>query len=66
MPHYGVRTDRYKLIRFQGESDFWELFDLETDPQEMNNIYNDSGYQRIRAELHQELARLRKQYLVID
>src|SRR5690606_6510906 len=32
MPHFGVRTDRYKLVRFYGEKDFWELFDLESDP----------------------------------
>jgi arylsulfatase A-like enzyme len=40
MKHFGVRTDRYKLIRFYGEENFWELYDLKTDPNEMDNIYD--------------------------
>jgi arylsulfatase A-like enzyme len=40
MKHFGIRTDRYKLIRFYGEKDFWELYDLKRDPKEMHNIYN--------------------------
>jgi arylsulfatase A-like enzyme len=40
MRHFGIRTDRYKLIRFYGEKNYWELYDLKIDPQEMNNIYN--------------------------
>ncbi len=38
-PHRGVRTDRYKLIEYYGEGDYWELFDLEQDPHELKNIY---------------------------
>ena len=38
-PHYGIRTERYKLIHFYYSMDEWELYDLENDPQEMNNIY---------------------------
>ncbi len=37
-PHRGVRTGRYKLIEYYGEGDYWELFDLENDPDEMNNL----------------------------
>src|SRR5947209_7148561 len=36
--HYGVRTDRYKLIYFH-RIDQWELYDLKKDPHELNNIY---------------------------
>ena len=39
--HYGIRTDRYKLIHFYYDIDEWELFDLKNDPNEMNNIYDD-------------------------
>ena len=35
-PHYGVVTDRYKLVHFyEPEIDDWELFDLENDPNEL-------------------------------
>lgn len=39
MPHFGLRTTKYKLVRFYGDKDFWELFDLERDPHELENIY---------------------------
>ena len=42
--HYGIRTDRYKLIHFYEDIDVWELYDLENDPSEMKNIYSDSDY----------------------
>lgn len=38
-PYYGVRTDRYKLIHFYDIINFWEFYDLETDPDEMKNLY---------------------------
>ena len=61
--HYGVRTDRYKLIDFYNLGE-WELYDLKSDPREMNNIYNAEGSQKIVAELKRELEALRKQYQV--
>jgi len=42
--HYGVRTDRYKLIHFYYDIDSWEFFDLENDPQEMYNLIDDPAY----------------------
>ena len=42
-PHYGVRTDRYKLIHFY-TIDEWELFDLENDPHELKSVYDDPAY----------------------
>jgi len=39
--HYGIRTDRYKLIHFYYDIDEWELYDLEKDPHEMHSVYND-------------------------
>ena len=51
--NYGIRTDRYKLIFYYGESlgmtgtknesrtPEWELYDLKEDPMEMKNLYND-------------------------
>ena len=36
----------------------WELFDLEDDPHELHNVYGDSAYAPVVAELTAELARL--------
>jgi arylsulfatase A-like enzyme len=56
--HYGVRSERYKLIYFH-RLDQWELFDLQKDPHELNNVYGKAGYAETVKELKQELARLR-------
>lgn len=70
--HYGVRTHKYKLIHYYGEAlgatwaedesrtPEWELFDLEQDPVEMNNVYADPAYQDIVKELKKELDALRE------
>jgi len=61
-PHRGVRTNRYKLIEYYGEGDYWELFDLEKDQHELRNEYGNAGYASVAATLKTELQRLRKQY----
>lgn len=61
-PHRGVRTDRYKLIEYYGEEDYWELFDLQEDPHELRNLYAEPGHAQLIAELRAELARLRERY----
>ena len=60
--HYGIRTLRYKLIHFYYDIDAWELYDLQKDPNELNNLYNDPAYAGVVKELKAELKRLRKQY----
>ncbi|MCD2426176.1 sulfatase [Niabella pedocola] len=60
--HYGVRTNRYKLIHFYYDVDEWELYDLEKDPHEMKNVYNDPAYASVRKNLYKKLVQLRKQY----
>ncbi len=60
--HYGIRTDRYKLIRFYYDIQAWELYDLEKDPEEMNNIYDDPSYSQVQKMLHERLEELRVQY----
>ncbi len=66
-PHYGVITDRYKLVHFYGTSDdYWELFDREKDPQEMKSVFSDPAYAKTKTELEKELARLRKELKVPD
>jgi arylsulfatase A-like enzyme len=59
-PHYGVVTDRYKLVHFdKSDVDEWELFDLERDPHELHSVYTDPAYTAVVADLKQELDKLR-------
>jgi arylsulfatase A-like enzyme len=60
--HYGIRTSRYKMIHFYYDIDAWELYDLEKDPHELNNVYDNPDYVEIVKELKNELERLRKVY----
>lgn len=60
--HYGVKTERYKLIHFYDNIDEWELFDLHADPAEMNNLYGKKGYEDITRDLRAELKRLQESY----
>lgn len=71
--HYGVRTERYKRIYYYGEAlgaggaidrsapPEWELFDLEKDMHEMQNVYADPAYADVVVELKAELERLREE-----
>lgn len=43
-------TRRWRLSRYRG-SDFAELYDLENDPHEMRNLWNDPEHQGVKGEL---------------
>ncbi|MCK7531247.1 MAG: sulfatase [Marinilabiliales bacterium] len=60
-PHYGIRTDRYKLIHFYYDMDNWELYDLKTDPNEMQNLYGIKSYDSLTAALKVRLDELKKE-----
>lgn len=60
--HYGIKTDRYKLIHFYDDIDEWELYDLEIDPREMNSVYDDPAYSDIKEDLKERLQELRVYY----
>lgn len=60
--HYGVKQGRYKLMRFYGNIEQWEFFDLASDPTEMQNRIDDPAMQPIIAEMKRELVRLRREY----
>ena len=59
--HYGIRTERYKLIYFY-DMDYWELFDLQKDVHEMNNIYEEMKNSQLVDSLKQELTALKIKY----
>jgi len=60
--HYGVRTERYKLIHFYYDIDEWELYDIQEDPSEMNNRYDDPDYKEVQKRLQERLTELRAAY----
>ncbi|HAI13504.1 MAG TPA: sulfatase [Phycisphaerales bacterium] len=74
--HYGVRTRTHKLTYYYCKAlgcsgagqinldlaPHWELFDLTTDPNELRNIYGESGTETVTAELKTELRRLQDQF----
>ncbi len=59
--HYGIRTERYKLINYYGVGE-WELFDMQKDPQEMRSVYADPEYAATVKDLKGQLAGLRTKY----
>ena len=63
--HYGVRTDRFTLVRFY-ETEEWELFDNQKDHFQLRNVYADPEYGDFVVQLKTELARLRQFYRDTD
>lgn len=71
--HDGVRTDRYKIVRYYadglglpGTSNRtmpveWELFDLADDPYERRNVFADPTYEQVRADLQARLAAVQRE-----
>lgn len=55
----GVRTKRWKLIHYIQQPEEFELFDLERDPEERNNLFGDPAHRWKAGELRRELERLR-------
>lgn len=60
--HYGIVTEKYKLVHFYHDVDEWELYDRTNDKNELKNVYNDPKYAKIKAEMHKKLAALRVKY----
>ena len=61
-PHYGIRTQKYTLAHFYYNIDVWELYDLEKDPEQLNNIINDPQYTNVIKELKIQLKALMVKY----
>ncbi len=60
--HYGIRTGRHKLMHFYQFGDEWELYDLQTDPDELHNLYGQPEQARLTAQLKQQLVTLQQYY----
>jgi arylsulfatase A-like enzyme len=69
--HYGIRTQRYKLVFYYGlgldkdpgepTEPGIELYDLERDPHEMDNVYDDPAYEEVATRLKDELLAKKRQ-----
>ena len=59
-PCRGVRTERYKYIEYFTQNAY-ELYDLETDPDEMHNLYGDQKYADLTTRLRSRLVELRRE-----
>lgn len=65
--HYGLRTSRWKLVRYYADGlrlpgtsertmpPEWELFDLQSDPRELHSLHDDPAYAAVIARLRTEL-----------
>jgi N-acetylglucosamine-6-sulfatase len=63
--HDGVRTKEYKLIHYYTDN-VYEMYDLDKDPDELKNVFNDPFYKDIKEAMIDELKKLRKKYEVPD
>lgn len=59
--HCGVRTTSHKLIHFY-ELDEWELYDLDRDPGETDNLYADPAHATLVTDLTIKLTELQNQF----
>lgn len=71
--HFGIRTQRYKLIFLYGRpldmkgthpettAPAWEFYDLEKDPHENHNAFADPEYREVIAGLKDQLLQLREE-----
>ena len=60
--HFGIRTPRYSLMRFYGDVNQWELYDLQADPENMHNLYGKPGTRKLTKKLKKQLRQLQEQY----
>ena len=61
--HMGIRDTRYKLIHFF-DHDAWEFYDLNSDPNELNNVYDDPTKKNEIERLKHRFTTLKNSYAV--
>ena len=52
---FGVRTEDFKLIKYQGIWDTNELYDMKNDPDELHNLIDEPQYQEMVKEMTEDL-----------
>jgi len=58
MGYKAVRTERYKYIQYQDLTGMDELYDLQSDPHELNNLVNKTEARTLLLEMKEELGKL--------
>ena len=64
--HYGIKTDRYKIMHFYDDNDAWEFYDLQEDPNEKNNLIDNPKYQEEIKMMKQKLDSVQQYYNVTE
>ncbi len=74
--HFGIRSDRYKLIFFYGTNKngdsenqtpaAWEFYDMQNDPNEMNNLYGQPKYVSVIEQMKRQLKETRYELDEVD
>jgi arylsulfatase A-like enzyme len=62
----GIRTDRWKLIHFWEQPEEWELYDLQNDPDEINNLAARPEHAERIKQLRLKLEELRREVGDVD
>ncbi|MGG5462572.1 sulfatase-like hydrolase/transferase [Clostridium sp. B9] len=58
----GVKNKKYKLIEYRGKAKKGQLFDLENDKYEINNLYDLEEYREVVESLQKEMFKLRDEW----
>jgi arylsulfatase A-like enzyme len=64
--HRGLRTKRWKLIHLYEQPEQWELYDLESDPDETRNLAGQRRYASVQRELRDRMVQLRRELGDVD
>lgn len=54
-PSEAIRTERWKYLRYINDKDHEELYDLQVDPLEINNLIADPKHQKLISQLRRKL-----------
>ena len=60
--HYPTGDWQFEGNKVVETKPYWEMYDLKTDPNELNNVFDDPAYSDIQNELTAKLFELKKQY----
>jgi arylsulfatase A-like enzyme len=57
----GIRTERWKYIHYFEDPEEFELYDIQNDPHEVNNLYGNPAFKDVFEQLRERLVELRRE-----